>query len=169
MIEDPGDATTALTADPVEAYKRALLAFAQMTQCADCLRWRDGLPFHFYVEVPSAPLDLEPTRPQRHRGWWLLAFLSGQFDPDVAVLLPEDSPWRRALGTEGEWGDERLHLLIHAALGGPLAADALVAWLTRTPDATTEGAWRCLQAAHRARAARSTSTPAAGPDTAGSA
>ena len=91
-----------------------------MTSCADCLRWHEGLPFNFYVEVPSAPLDLEPASPRRHAGWWLLAFLSGQFDPELAVLLPEDSPWRRALGTEGDWGDEHLSMLIHTELGGSL-------------------------------------------------
>ena len=153
--------------NPVDAFKLALLSFAQTTHCADCLRWRDGLPFNFYVEVPSAPLDLEPTSPRRHAGWWLLAFLSGQFDPDVAVLLPEDSPWRRALGTEGDWGDERLPLLIHTELGGALSADALVAWLTRTPDAAAESAWQCLQLARSAWAARSNITPSTHSDTAG--
>jgi hypothetical protein len=103
----------------------------------------------------------------RHAGWWLLAFLSGQFDPDVAVRLPEDSPWRRALGTEGDWGDERLPLLIHTELGGPLSADTLVAWLTRTPDATVEGAWQCLQLAHGEWGARSPAAPSSPPDTAG--
>jgi hypothetical protein len=106
-IKESGDAATASSAEPVDAFKRALLGLAQTTHCADCLRWRNGLPFNFYVEVPSAPLDLEPTSPRRHAGWWLLAFLSGQFDPDVAVRLPEVSPWRRALGTDGDWGDER--------------------------------------------------------------
>lgn len=168
-IEESGDAGTVQAPEPDDAFKQALLSFAQTTHCADCLLWRDGLPFNFYVEVPSAPLDLEPNSPQRHRGWWLLAFLSGQFDPDVGVLLPEDSPWRRALGAEGDWGDERLHLLIHTELGGALSADALVAWLTRTPDAVAESAWQCLQWARRAWAARSNVTPSSGPDAAGSA
>jgi hypothetical protein len=53
--------TSATPAKPVDAFKLALLAFARMTSCADCLRWHEGLPFNFYVEVPSAPLDLEPT------------------------------------------------------------------------------------------------------------
>jgi hypothetical protein len=166
-IEHAMDPATASPVEPVDTFKRALLSFAQMTHCADCLRWRGGLPFNFYVEVPSAPLDLEPTSPQRHRGWWLLAFLSGQFDPDIGVLLPEDSPWRRALGTDGDWGDERLHLLIHAELGGALSADALVAWLTRTSDAAAERAWQCLQLARHARAARSNITPSTRSDTAG--
>jgi len=166
-IEESGDAGPVRAAEPVDTFKRALLNFAQTTHCADCLRWRDGLPFSFYVEVPSAPLDLEPTSPRRHAGWWLLAFLSGQFDPDVGVLLPEDSPWRRALGTEGDWGDERLHLLIHAELGGALSADAMVAWLTRTSDAAAESAWQCLQLARRAWVARSNITPSTHSDTAG--
>jgi hypothetical protein len=124
------------------------------------------LPFNFYVEVPSAPLDLEPTSPRRHAGWWLLAFLSGQFDPELAMLLPEDSPWRRALSTEADWGDERLPMLIHTELGGPLAPEALVAWLTRTPDAAGESAWQCLQLARRAWSRRSPAPPSASPGTA---
>jgi ParB family protein of integrating conjugative element (PFGI_1 class) len=166
-IGDAGDATTAPSPEPVEALKRALLGFARMTSCADCLRWQDGLPLDFYVEVPSAPLDLEPASPRRHAGWWLLAFLSGQFDPGLAALLPQGSPWRRALGTEGDWGDERLHLLIHTELGGPLASDALVAWLTRASDAAGESAWQCLQLARRAWGARAPAASSRPPDTAG--
>ena len=165
-IEDAREVTTATPAKPVDAFKLALLDFARMTSCADCLRWQEGLPFNFYVEVPSAPLDLEPASPRRHAGWWLLAFLSGQFDPELAALFPEDSVWRRALGTEGDWGDEHLSMLIHTELGGSLAPDALVAWLTRTPDAAGESAWQCLQLARRARVARSPAAPSSRPDTA---
>jgi ParB family protein of integrating conjugative element (PFGI_1 class) len=164
-LEDAGDATTALGADQVDSLKLALLAFAQMTHCADCLRWRDGLPFNFYVEVPSAPLDLEPTSPRRHAGWWLLALLSGQFDPDVAVLLPKDSSWRRALGAEGDLGDERLPMLIHTELGGPLAPEGLVAWLTRPSDAAGERAWQCLELARRVWSKRSPAALSESPGT----
>jgi ParB family protein of integrating conjugative element (PFGI_1 class) len=166
-IEESGTANRATAPEPLDSFKRALLSLAQTMHCADCLRWRDGLPLNFYVEVPSTPLDLEPAGPQRHRGWWLLAFLSGQFDSDVAVLLPEDSPWRRALAAEGDWGDERLHLLIDTELGGALSADALVAWLTRPSDAAAESAWQCLQLAHSIWAERSNRAPSAHPDTAG--
>jgi hypothetical protein len=165
-IEDAGDVITAPSAERVDAFKLALLAFARMTSCTDCLRWQEGLPFNFYVEVPSTPLDLEPTSPRRHAGWWLLAFLSGQFDPGLAMLLPEDSPWRRALSTEADWGDERLPMLIHTELGGPLAPEALVAWLTRTPDAAGESAWQCLQLARRAWSTRLLATPSNRLDTA---
>jgi ParB family protein of integrating conjugative element (PFGI_1 class) len=168
VIDDPGDATPAPAAEPIDTFKLALLAFAQMTDCTDCLRWRDALPFNFYVEVPSAPLDLEPTSPQRHAGWWLLAFLSGQFDPGIAEVLPADSPWRRALGTEGDWSDDRLPLLVHTELGGPLAPEALVAWLTRTLDPAVESAWQCLQLARsawRARSRPTSSSPSDAPAT----
>jgi hypothetical protein len=96
----------------------------------------------------------------------LLAFLSGQFDPELAMLLPEDSHWRRALSTEADWGDERLPMLIHTELGGPLAPEALVAWLTRAPDAAGESAWQCLQLARRARVAQLPAAPSNRPDTA---
>jgi len=164
-IEDAGDVITAPSAEPVDAFKLALLALARMTSCTDCLRWQEGLPFNFYVEVPSTPLDLEPTSPWRHAGWWLLAFLSGQFDPELAMLLPVDSPWRRALSTEADWGDERLPMLIHTELGGPLAPEVLVGWLTRTPDAAGESAWQCLQLARLAWSRRSPAAPSNRPDT----
>ena len=109
----------------------------------------------------------QPARPwRRHAGWWLLAFLSGQLDPDLAALLPEDSLWRRALEAEDDGGDERLPVLVHSELGGTLAADALVAWLTRTSDAAAERAWQCLQLARRAWSRRAPAAPAAGPETA---
>jgi hypothetical protein len=163
---DDAGATTALSAEPVDAFKLALLGFARTTHCADCLRWQESLPFKFYVEVPSAPLDLEPASPRRHAGWWLLAFLSGQFDPDLALLLPKDSPWRRALSTEGNWDDDRMSMLIQTELGDPLSPDALVAWLTRTPDTMGESAWHCLQLARSAWIARSYAAPSVSPGTA---
>jgi hypothetical protein len=135
-----------------------------MTQCADCLHWHEELPFHFYVEVPSAPLDLAPASPQRHAGWWLLAFLSGQFDPDLAALLPPDSAWRRAIGADEDSGDHHLPLLIQTELGGPLSPDVLVAWLTRTADAPAEAAWQCLALARRLWTTRSPAAPSSRPD-----
>jgi ParB family protein of integrating conjugative element (PFGI_1 class) len=157
-VVSPGDSPTAHDATVAcfesvhrsDGLRQALLSFAQITQCADCLHWHEDLPFHFYVEVPSAPLDLAPTRPQRYVGWWLLAFLSGQLDPDLSLLLPTDSRWRRAFGADGDCGDEHLPLLIQTELGGPPSPDFLVAWLTRTPDAASERAWQCLELARRA-------------------
>ncbi|MBL0292311.1 MAG: ParB N-terminal domain-containing protein [Betaproteobacteria bacterium] len=156
-----GDAGTAtdLATDPVDALQPVLLAFAEATHCADCLHWHAGLPFRFYVEVPTLPLDLNPARPQRHAGWWLLAFLSGQLDPDVAGLLPDDSAWRRAVVPVDEDTEGQVPLLIPAALGGQLAADALVAWLTRPPDVAGERAWQCLQRARQVWAARLHAAP----------
>jgi hypothetical protein len=145
--------------DPVDALRPLLLAFAEATHCTDCLRWHAGLPFHFYVEVPTLPLDLNPARPQRHAGWWLLAFLSGQLDPDVAGLLPDDSAWRRAVVAMDEDTAAQVPLLLPAALGGQLAADTLVAWLTRPPDGAGERAWQCLQRARQAWAARPHAAP----------
>jgi ParB family protein of integrating conjugative element (PFGI_1 class) len=133
-----------------DALRQALLSFAEITQCGDCLHWHEELPLHFYVEVPSAPLDLAPARPQRYVGWWLLAFLSGQLDPDLSLLLPSHSRWRQALGADGDCGDEHLPLLIQTELGGPPSPDFLVAWLTRAPDAASERAWQCLELARRA-------------------
>jgi len=150
---------TALAADPVDALQPALLAFAAATHCADCLHWHAGLPFRFYVEVPTLPLDLNPARPQRHAGWWLLAFLSGQLDPDIAGLLPDDSAWRRAVVPMDEDTEAQVPLLIPAVLGGQLAADALIAWLTRPPDGAGERAWQCLQRARQAWAARQHAAP----------
>ena len=117
------------------------------------------MPFRFYVEVPTLPLDLNPAQPQRHAGWWLLAFLSGQLDPDVAGLLPDDSAWRRAVVPVDEGTEGQVPLLIPAVLGGQLAADALVAWLTRPPDVAGERAWQCLQRARQAWAARLHAAP----------
>jgi hypothetical protein len=57
-------------------------------------------------------------------------------------------------------------MLIHTELGGPLAPEALVAWLTRTPDAAGESAWQCLQLARRAWSTRLLATPSNRPDTA---
>ena len=148
-----------LATDPVDALQPVLLAFAEATHCADCLHWHAGLPFRFYVEVPTLPLDLNPAQPQRHAGWWLLAFLSGQLDPDVAGLLPDDSAWRRAVVPVDEGTEGQVPLLIPAALGGQLAADALVAWLTRPPDVAGERAWQCLQRARQAWAARLHAAP----------
>ncbi|MBK6336626.1 MAG: hypothetical protein IPF60_12965 [Betaproteobacteria bacterium] len=91
------------------------------------------MPFRFYVEVPTLPLDLNPARPQRHAGWWLLAFLSGQLDPDVAGLLPDDSAWRRVLVPVDEGTEAQVPLRHSRRPGRWLAADALVAWLTRPP------------------------------------
>ena len=145
--------------DPVDALKPVLLAFAEATHCADCLHWHAGLPFRFYVEVPTLPLDLNPAHPQRHAGWWLLAFLSGQLDPDVAGLLPEDSAWRGAVVPMDEGTEGQVPLLIPAVLGGQLAADALVVWLTRPPDMAGECAWQCLQRARQAWAARLHAAP----------
>lgn len=155
---DAGPATEVAT-DPVDALRPALLAFAEATHCADCLHWHAGMPFRFYVEVPTMPLDLNPARPQRHAGWWLLAFLSGQLDPDVAGLLPDDSTWRRAIVPVDEGTETQVPLLIPDALGGQLAADALVAWLTRPPDMAGERAWQCLQRARQAWAARLHAAP----------
>ncbi|MBK6603350.1 MAG: ParB N-terminal domain-containing protein [Betaproteobacteria bacterium] len=155
---DAGTATDLATA-PVDALKPVLLAFAEATHCADCLHWHAGLPFHFYVEVPTTPLDLNPARPQRHAGWWLLAFLSGQLDPDLAGLLPDDSAWRRAVVPVDEGTEAQVPLLIPDALGGQLAADALVAWLTRPPDVAGERAWQCLQRARQVWAARLHAVP----------
>jgi hypothetical protein len=155
---DTGPAT-ALATDPVDALQPALLAFAEATHCVDCLHWHAGLPFRFYVEVPTLPLDLNPAQPQRHAGWWLLAFLSGQLDPDVAGLLPEDSAWRGAVVPMNEGTEGQVPLLIPAVLGGQLAADALVAWLTRPPDVAGECAWQCLQRARQAWAARLHAAP----------
>jgi ParB family protein of integrating conjugative element (PFGI_1 class) len=154
-VVSPGDSPTThdATVGSVhgsDALRQALLGFAEITQCADCLHWHKDLPFHFYVEVPSAPLDLAPASPERYAGWWLLAFLSGQLDPDLSLLLPSDSRWRRAFGADGDCGDELLPLLIQTELGGPPSPDFLVAWLTRTPDAASERAWRCLELARRA-------------------
>jgi ParB family protein of integrating conjugative element (PFGI_1 class) len=150
---------TALATDPVDALQPVLLAFAEATHCADCLRWHAGLPFRFYVEVPTLPLDLNPAQPQRHAGWWLLAFLSGQLDPDVAGFLPDDSAWRRAVVPMDEDTEAQVPLLVPAALGGQLAAAALVAWLTRPPDVAGERAWQCLQRARQAWAARLRAAP----------
>ena len=145
--------------DPVDALKPVLLAFAEATHCADCLHWHAGLPFRFYVEVPTLPLDLNPAHPQRHAGWWLLAFLSGQLDPDVAGLLPEDSAWRGAVVPMDEGTEGQVPLLIPAVLGGQLAADALVVWLTRPPDMAGERAWQCLQRARQVWTARLHAAP----------
>ena len=88
--------------------------------------------------------------------------------PTLAALLPEDSAWRRALGTDGDCGDEHLSMLIHTELGGSLAPDALVAWLTRTPDAAAENAWQCLQLARQRLGRRSPSAPSGSPGAASS-
>ena len=64
------------------------------------------MPFNFYVEVPTRRWTWSRRSPQRHAGWWLLAFLSGQLDPDVAGLLPDDSAWRRALVPVDDWATE---------------------------------------------------------------
>jgi ParB family protein of integrating conjugative element (PFGI_1 class) len=173
-VVSPGDSATtddATVADfgsarGSDALRQALLSFAQMTQCTDCLHWHEDLPFKFYVEVPSAPLDLAPASPQRHAGWWLMAFLSGQFEPDLIVLLPPDSRWRRAFGADGDSGGEHLPLLIQTELGGPPSPDFLVAWLTRTPDAAAEAAWQCLELARRAWVTPSPAVSSSRPDVA---
>lgn len=157
--QDDAARIAASSTQPIEAFKLVLLGFAEMTHCADCLCWHDELPLGFYVEVPGAALDLEPASPRRHASWWLMAFLSGQFDPDLAGVLPEDSQWRRALGIDGDRADERLSLLIHTELGGPLSPEALVAWLTRAPDIPGECALQCLQLARSAWRAQLPSTP----------
>jgi ParB family protein of integrating conjugative element (PFGI_1 class) len=176
-VVSPGDSPTTHDATVAhfesvhgsDALRQALLSFAQITQCADCLHWHEDLPFHFYVEVPSVPLDLAPTSPQRYAGWWLLAFLSGQLDPDLSLLLPSDSRWRRAFGADGDCGDEHLPLLIQTELGGPPSPDFLVAWLTRAPDAASERAWQCLELARRAWVTPSRAVTSDHPDLADSA
>ena len=55
--------------------------------------------------------------------------------------------------------DAQVPLLIPAALGGQLAANALVTWLTRPPDGAGERAWQCLQHARQAWAARLHAAP----------
>jgi hypothetical protein len=113
---------------PLDAFKLALLDFARMTSCADCLRWCEGLPFNLLRgKFQARRPDLEPTSPRRHAAWWLLAFLSGQFDPRARRTACQTIRCGDArLGTEGDWGDEHLSMLIHTELGGSLAPDALV-------------------------------------------
>jgi ParB family protein of integrating conjugative element (PFGI_1 class) len=146
---------TSPAAPVVDPFRAAVFEAANATNVADCVRWRDDLPWRFYVEVPTAPLDLKSVGPRRHAGWWLLALVSRQLDPELTRLLPESSGWRRMVGTDREWDEKRLPLLVHTELGGPISAHDLVTWLVRRPDVAAAAAWRCLELARAIGAAHS--------------
>jgi hypothetical protein len=54
-------------------------------------------------------------------------------------------------------------MLIHTEWAARLQPDALVAWLTRTPDAAAENAWQCLQLARQASCRRTVFGPSGQP------
>ena len=79
------------------------MRLADLTATADCLKFDDGLPHGFYVEVPEQSIDTLacPDVGLRYAGWWFLATLSQQADSAVAQRLPAGSRWRRSLLMEG--------------------------------------------------------------------
>jgi hypothetical protein len=79
------------------------MRLADLTATADCLKFDDGLPHGFYVEVPEQSIDTLPCPDVglRYAGWWFLATLSQQADSEVAQRLPAGSRWRRTLLMEG--------------------------------------------------------------------
>jgi hypothetical protein len=104
-------------------------------------------PLMFYVELPAAPLDLQSDSARGHAGWWVLALLSGQFDPEIALRLPATSRWRQAILGEGNCDEHSLPLAIETELGGPLAPDALIAWITIPTDLVGEPYGQKIQTA----------------------
>ena len=79
------------------------MRLADLTGTRDCLKFDDGLPHGFYVEVPEQSIDTLPCPDVglRYAGWWFLATLSQQADSEVAQHLPAGSRWRRTLLMEG--------------------------------------------------------------------
>ena len=79
------------------------MRLADLTATADCLKFDDGLPHGFYVEVPEQSIDTLacPDVGLRYAGWWFLATVSQQADIAVAQRLPAGSRWRRSLLMEG--------------------------------------------------------------------
>jgi len=148
----PAPAATSTTAsssaaqndrEPETLAERAA-RFAELTAVADCYRRLAAAPHGFFMEIPATPLDLDPARPLRHRGWWLLALISGQMHEHVSRHLPAQSHWRRIHTHEGGI-ESALPLLIENELAGPVSFDVMLTdWLLDPADEAAALFWEIV-------------------------
>jgi ParB family protein of integrating conjugative element (PFGI_1 class) len=88
---------------PVESIAQMVSRFADITSTRDCLVEEQAMPFSYYVEAPTDPIDATPGQDMilRYAGWWFLASLSGQTVREIAHNMPTSSRWRRTLMMDG--------------------------------------------------------------------
>ncbi|MGA7950507.1 MAG: hypothetical protein WCA45_10160, partial [Thiobacillaceae bacterium] len=97
-----------------------VMRLADLTATADCVKFDEGLPHGFYVEVPEQSIDTLacPDVGLRYAGWWFLATLSHQADSEVAQRLPAGSRWRRTLLMEGGLDESAFSAMVEDDLLG---------------------------------------------------
>lgn len=88
---------------PSESINQMVFRFAQITSTRDCLVDEPAMPYGYYVEAPTDPIDAIPGQDMtlRYAGWWFLASLSGQTVREIAQNMPTASRWRRTLMMDG--------------------------------------------------------------------
>ena len=92
---NPGDPSNA------PATVREILAdITRAADLADVVAVCDAMPLGYYVELPQSGIALVDGRAcanleVRCAAWYVLAALSGQFDPGLAATLPIESRWRQ--------------------------------------------------------------------------
>ncbi len=112
-------------------------SFAQATGVLDCLFVQDDWPTGFWIEIPSDPIDLDPSPANhgRYAGWWMLAMLSGQIGGAWSAAMPADSMWRQAQRQENGHDEVSLMGLIETVLANPIGLMELSDRLVGEPDA----------------------------------
>ena len=88
---------------PIESISQMVSRFAEITSTRDCLVEESAMPYGYYVEAPTDPIDAIPSQDMtlRYAGWWFLASLSGQTVREIAQNMPATSRWRRTLMMDG--------------------------------------------------------------------
>ncbi len=123
---------------PQVSLKAAILAFVQVADLQDCLRFNDELPRGFYVELPQpktagVPLDIESAttgcNAYRYMAWWYLTHLSGVQDGATHQKLPADSPLACTLVSDELWEHQ-----IRCVIGEPQYPETFGALLTWIVD-----------------------------------
>ncbi|WP_050464242.1 hypothetical protein [Herbaspirillum autotrophicum] len=127
------------TASPQTEVRAAILAFAQVTDLQEYLRFDDGMPLGFYVELPrpmtaGVPLDIESAtagcNAYRYMAWWYLTHLSGVQTEGTYQKLQADSPLACALASDEIWEQQ-----IRCVIGEPQYPETFGALLDWVLDA----------------------------------
>jgi len=115
QVPEPGDPVNAPT-----TVHEILADITRVADLADVVAVCEAMPLGYYVELPETDIALIdgrrcPDPEMRCAAWYVLAALSGQFDPRLAKALPLDSRWKQLLSSTADDLMPRLRLALGIA------------------------------------------------------
>ena len=135
-----------------EALHAAIKTFSEITSVDDLLRFEPSMPLGFYMEVPNEALDLSGEA-WRYGAWWILAYLSLQFDRTES--LPKESMFSRIVNDTQEdpnLGSPPPEFMIQSVLGGELSGHSLLLWMSDPENPALEEYFKIQSLYRSARA-----------------